>query len=187
MNKASHILLIMVIALATSFASQAQETDIQVNTDWDHERHSWEADWITHPTASVLDYGVFLFRNEFRIERAPESMMVHLSADNRYKLWVNGKMVTTGPAKGSFLYWRYESIDLGPWLVEGDNVLAVEVHQNPGGLADLSFDLELGAATTSLWRKEPYLIYLLPGDTQPGYTACPAGPLQHRRLLRFPR
>jgi hypothetical protein len=117
-------LLLVLPFLASSYG---QETGITVNTDWDNERHSWEAQWITHPTASVLDYGVFLFRNEFRLERIPESMMVHLSADMRYKLWVNGQMAVTGPAKGSFNYWRYESINLAPWLVEGDNVLAVEV------------------------------------------------------------
>jgi hypothetical protein len=108
-------------------SAQAQETGLNVNTDWDHERFSWESQWITHPTASVLDYGVFLFRNEFHLDQVPESMVVHLSADNRYDFWVNGQMVATGPAKGSFLSWRYESIDLGPWLKEGDNVLAVQV------------------------------------------------------------
>jgi alpha-L-rhamnosidase len=127
MMKAVKILLPTVIFFAILVRGTCQETNIQVNTDWDHERHSWQAQWVTHPSASVLDYGVFLFRNEFRLERPPESLVVHLSADNRYKLWVNGQMVTTGPAKGSFNYWRYETIDLGPWLVEGDNVLAVEV------------------------------------------------------------
>jgi len=117
-------LLLVLTLLATA---RGQETNIAVNTGWDHERFSWEAQWITHPTASVLDYGVFLFRNEFRLERVPESLVVHLSADNRYKLWVNGQLLTTGPAKGSFNYWRYETIDLGPWLLEGDNVLAVQV------------------------------------------------------------
>jgi len=127
MNKAFPILLLALLATTASFPGNCQETDITVNTSWDQERHSWKADWITHPTASVLDYGVFLFRNEFRLESPPESLVVHISADNRYKLWVNGQMITTGPAKGSFNYWRYETIDLGPWLVEGDNVLAVEV------------------------------------------------------------
>ena len=127
MKNAPVILLLTIFAFASSISGWSQESDIAVNTSWDQERHSWKAQWITHPTASVLDYGVFLFRNEFRLERVPESLVVHLSADNRYKLWVNGQMVTTGPAKGSFNYWRYETIDLGPWLVEGDNVLAVEV------------------------------------------------------------
>ncbi len=114
MKKLSNLLLLALLAFNTSFQGISQETDIAVNTSWDQERHSWEAQWITHPTASTLDYGVFLFRNQFRLDRAPESLLVHLSADNRYKLWVNGQMVTTGPAKGSFNYWRYETIDLGP-------------------------------------------------------------------------
>ena len=121
------VLILLSFLLLSPNPVGAQQTGVSVNTDWEHERFSWEASWITHPTASVLDYGVFLFRNEIRLEQVPDSMLVHLSADNRYKLWVNGKMVTTGPAKGSFNYWRYETLDLGPWLQAGDNVLAVEV------------------------------------------------------------
>jgi alpha-L-rhamnosidase len=121
----SFILLSFILLI--TLPCPGQENDIAVNTDWDHERHSWSAQWITHPTAPVLDYGVFLFRNEFNLDKMPDSMLVYLSADNRYKLWVNGNLVTTGPAKGSFNYWRYETIDLAPWLVEGDNVLAAEV------------------------------------------------------------
>ena len=206
MNKASQILLIMVIALATSFASHAQETDIQVNTDWDHERHSWEASWITHPTASVLDYGVFLFRNEFRLERAPESLVVHLSADNRYKLWVNGKMVTTGPAKGSFLYWRYETLDLGPYLVEGENVLAVEVFnlgehrpaamfsrqtafifQSDKSLKDDSSDGSAILNTPGTWRVSENPAYApipVSGDEVGGYYV--AGPTDHFKAEAYP-
>ena len=125
MQKLSSICLLYLLFIHAG-NMQAQETGIEVNTDWDHERFSWEAQWVTHPTASVLDYGVFLFRNQFSLDQVPESLVMHLSADNRYKLWVNGKMAANGPAKGSFLHWRYESIDLGPWLQAGDNVLAVE-------------------------------------------------------------
>ncbi len=119
MKHARHSFLCALACLLCTSAAYAQENNIAVNTGWDQERFSWEAQWITHPTASTLEYGVFLFRNEFRLERAPESLVVHLSADNRYKLWVNGELVTTGPAKGSFNYWRYETIDLGPWLAGG--------------------------------------------------------------------
>jgi len=107
--------------------SYSQENKLSVNTDWDHEKHSWESQWITHPTASTLEYGVFLFRNEIVLDRLPDSMVVHLSADNRYKLFVNGALVATGPAKGSYKFWRYESLDLRPYLKTGENTLAVEV------------------------------------------------------------
>lgn len=120
-------LLPILAALSVSAVSFSQENDLPVNADWEHEKHSWKSQWITHPTASTLEYGVFLFRNEFDLERLPDSMVVHLSADNRYKFYVNGVLVATGPAKGSFKFWRYESLDLRPYLKSGKNVLGVEV------------------------------------------------------------
>jgi hypothetical protein len=105
----------------------SQEKSIQVNTDWDHERHSWKASWITHPKASVSDYGVFCFRNVFELEELPASQIIHVSADNRYRLFINGRQVCAGPARGSLSYWRYESLDIAPYLSIGSNVIAAEV------------------------------------------------------------
>ena len=119
--------LLLVAVLFTYTKTSGQENKLLVNSDWDHEKHSWKAHWITHPSASTIEYGVFLFRNEFRLDQMPDSLMIHLSADNRYKLYVNGHMAATGPAKGSYKFWRYESLDIRPWLKTGSNVLAVEV------------------------------------------------------------
>jgi alpha-L-rhamnosidase len=122
----AHIILLYLLILPASL-SLAQETGIRVNTDWDHERHSWKAHWVTHPSVSTLDYGAFLLRNEFRLDEMPDSLIIFVSADNRYKLYINGQLVCTGPAKGSFKYWRYEKLDLRPWLRKGNNTLAAEV------------------------------------------------------------
>ena len=202
MNQArQHLPIMLSLALLISLQGVCQETDITVNTSWDQERHSWEANWITHPTASVLDYGVFLFRNEFRLERAPESLVVHLSADNRYKLWVNGQMVTTGPAKGSFNYWRYETIDLGPWLVEGDNVLAVEVfnlgEERPAAMfsrqtafifqSDKSVGGDVELNTPGTWRvreNSAYSPITVSGDDVGGYYV--AGPTDRFQSDLYP-
>jgi alpha-L-rhamnosidase len=121
-------IIILSWLLLSAFSSIAQETGIRVNTDWDHERHSWKAHWVTHPSASTIDYGVFLFRKEFRLDELPDSFIVYVSADNRYKLHINGQMICTGPAKGSFKYWRYETLDLRPWLRQGTNTIAAEVY-----------------------------------------------------------
>ena len=61
MKKNLVISFLTILAIACSISGRAQETDVTVNTSWDQERHSWEAQWVTHPTASVLDYGVFRF------------------------------------------------------------------------------------------------------------------------------
>jgi hypothetical protein len=90
-------------------------------------RHAWRAKWITHPAASTLDYGVFLFRRTFELKEQPERFIVFVSADNRYRLFVNGEAVCSGPALGDLGHWRYETLDLARWLRKGSNVLAAEV------------------------------------------------------------
>lgn len=53
--------------------------------------------------------------------------MVHVSGDNRYRLFVNGKHVSQGPARGDLYFWNYETVDLAPFLVAGNNVIAAVV------------------------------------------------------------
>ncbi|HMB89799.1 MAG TPA: hypothetical protein VKP65_03070, partial [Rhodothermales bacterium] len=45
----------------------------------------WSAQWIAHPTASGTDFGVFHFRRTFDQATLPDSFVVHVSADNRYR------------------------------------------------------------------------------------------------------
>ena len=87
----------------------------------------WNAFWITHPSESVLDYGVFHFRKSFEVKKTPDEFIIHISADNRYRLFVNGKAVCFGPARGDLAHWFYESIDIAPYLKPGNNLLAAEV------------------------------------------------------------
>jgi alpha-L-rhamnosidase len=87
----------------------------------------WKAQWITHPTESVLDYGVFHFRKSFELASVPSEFIIHVSADNRYRLFVNGKAVCFGPARGDLAHWYYESIDISKYLKSGKNLLAAVV------------------------------------------------------------
>jgi len=89
----------------------------------------WSAEWISHPTAPLREPGVFHFRKVINLPVAPEHFVVHLSADNRFALFVNGKRVAEGPARGNFFRWRYETVDLAPFLSRGDNVIAATVWQ----------------------------------------------------------
>lgn len=87
----------------------------------------WKAGWITHPTESVLDYGVFHFRKNFDLKEKPAEFIIHISADNRYRLFVNGTPVCFGPARGDLKHWFYESIDIAQFLKAGTNLLAAVV------------------------------------------------------------
>ncbi len=89
--------------------------------------NSWSARWITVPGASRTEYGVYHFRREISLASQPSTFLVHVSADNRYQLFVNGKRVSWGPARGDLYHWRYESVDLARELKPGRNVLAAVV------------------------------------------------------------
>ncbi len=110
--------------------SRAQESGVKANRQGkgiSGLKHSWKAQWITHPTASTLDYGVFIFRKTFTLASVPEPFTIYVSADNRYRLYVNGKYVCSGPSRGDLLHWRYETLDLSPYMKKGKNVIAAEV------------------------------------------------------------
>ena len=69
--------LIILILLLSVMARQgwSQENDILVNTDWDHERHSWNSSWISHPDKARTEYGVFLLRNRLKLNEIPDSLV----------------------------------------------------------------------------------------------------------------
>ena len=87
----------------------------------------WKANWIAHPEAPAEAAGVFHFRKSFELAAKPKRFAVHVSADNRYRLFVNGVAVLSGPARGDLMNWRYETVDLAPHLNPGRNVLAALV------------------------------------------------------------
>jgi len=98
---------------------------------------NWPASWIASPTAPARAPGVFYFRRELTLSTVPSHYWVHVSADNRYILHVNGKYVAEGPARGDLFHWRFETVDLAPDLQAGKNVLAAVVW-NFGELAPVA-------------------------------------------------
>ena len=87
----------------------------------------WTAHWVTDDPAAPQAFGVRYFRKTFDLTQKPERFIVHVSADARYRLFVNGQSVCFGPQRSDKLVWRFESVDLSPWLRVGRNVVAAEV------------------------------------------------------------
>lgn len=83
--------------------------------------------WIFPPGVLGSEPGVFHFRRVFALEARPERFVVHVSADNRYRLFVNGEPISSGPQRSDFMHWRYETVDLAAHLRAGRNVLAALV------------------------------------------------------------
>ena len=87
----------------------------------------WDAQWIAAPDGPVRDYDVLYFRKPLSLPSIPAHFLVHISADNRYELHVNGKRVSAGPALADVHHWRYETVDLAPYLKAGNNQVAAIV------------------------------------------------------------
>lgn len=87
----------------------------------------WPARWITHPAAPKSDYGVYLFRRTLELPAKPSRFVVHVTGDARYRLFVNGRSVCFGPQWSDTSDWRYESVDLAPFLEAGVNVIAAQL------------------------------------------------------------
>jgi alpha-L-rhamnosidase len=88
---------------------------------------NWSAQWIMHPSVQPQEHAVIIFRKNFELDSKPASFVIHLSADNHYRLFVNGKYILRGPARGDLSHWFYETIDIAEYLNPGKNTLAAEV------------------------------------------------------------
>jgi hypothetical protein len=70
-----------------------------------------------------------LFRRVFELEKAPSAgCILHLFADTRYRLIVNGVTVGHGPARFFVSSPEFDSHDIAPHLKSGRNVVAVIVN-----------------------------------------------------------
>ncbi len=105
---------------------------------------AWNAKWISYVYDPRQDLGVFAFRRRFTVAAPPKGFRcgiggwkVRVSADNRYRLYCNGKLVGRGPQRGDERHWFYETIDLEPYLVTGENELVALVW-NFGWLAPMA-------------------------------------------------
>lgn len=115
--------LLLFFPLLLAISVRAQETK-NINPQL---LNTWSASWVTLPDVPQKDYGVYHFRKSFRLEAKPASFIVHVSADNRYRLFVNGKAVCSGPARGDLYNWYFETVDIAPFLQSGSNVVAALV------------------------------------------------------------
>jgi len=90
-------------------------------------KNTWTANWITAPGAPAKTYGVYYFRKKIPFANKPDSFIVHVSADNRYVLIINEKFVSLGPARNDLSHWNFETIDIAPYLINGDNIITATV------------------------------------------------------------
>lgn len=119
------IWLAILVSLSFLSAASAKSSNREINRRL--LRSPWPAYWIAPAHTSLKSFGVFNFRRDFSLEDVPQSFIIHVSADNRYNLYVNGHFVSDGPAKGDLSHWRFETVNIASFLKKGKNVIAATV------------------------------------------------------------
>ena len=82
--------------------------------------------WASTPPDGQQCYVVF--RKTFDLPAAPRSAAIHLFADTRYLLWVNGTFIDRGPCRFDPKRPEYDTHELTSALKTGRNSMAVLVH-----------------------------------------------------------
>ncbi len=67
------------------------------------------------------------FRKAVVCGEAPGACKIDITANTRYRLWINGRPVLSGPCKGDWHSHYYETVDVGEYLRQGENVFAAQV------------------------------------------------------------
>lgn len=95
--------------------------------------------------------GYAQFRKAFDLPVVPREAPVWITADQSYRLWVNGQPVCRGPARGFQDSWPCDEVNLAPYLRKGRNVIAVRAY-NPGhGTFSYISQLSAGFLFSAKW------------------------------------
>ncbi|MDR1531037.1 MAG: hypothetical protein LBS62_02425 [Clostridiales bacterium] len=88
----------------------------------------WTKDWDSRDNTEPA---IVYFRKTLKLDTVPTAMPAMVSADSRYKLYINGSLAEVGPLKGDRQIWYYDTVDIAPYLLQGDNVISAVVLRYP--------------------------------------------------------
>jgi hypothetical protein len=89
------------------------------------------ARWIWPEAYMYLHNHYAQFRRDFDLVTPPRKAPLFITADKAYKLYINGRFVCRGPARGYQSHWPYDEVDVAAFLRAGHNWISVEGY-NPG-------------------------------------------------------
>ncbi|OAK93841.1 Six-hairpin glycosidase [Phaeosphaeriaceae sp. SRC1lsM3a] len=86
----------------------------------------WHPDWVD--SAHGSSGGLVHFRKTLDLASAPaQPFIIQVTADTKYKLYINQQLVVSGPVKGDDHLWFYDEVDIQPYLRPGLNHIAIRV------------------------------------------------------------
>lgn len=127
MKKYIYPVLILLVLSRITFAQSSSQSHEEIKINPHLLQGRWSAHWITCPGVIQRAYGIYHFRKTFSLKGKPGHFIIHVSADNRYHLFVNGQPVGRGPARGDLYNWSFGTYDIAPFLKKGENMIAALV------------------------------------------------------------
>ena len=88
----------------------------------------WQAKWIGPKGEPASPNAYFLARKRFPADAPPDRALLHIAADARYAVTINGTFVGNGPARGTHRRYFADTYDVAHLLRPGENWIAIEVH-----------------------------------------------------------
>lgn len=87
---------------------------------------AWPAKWIWAPGRGAA-FEVVQFSLRFAVKPGNGPLTFHVSADNRYKLYLDGMFLGLGPQRGDLAHWYFDSYQIPQNVDEGEHVLSAVV------------------------------------------------------------
>jgi alpha-L-rhamnosidase len=87
--------------------------------------------WIGSDHPFDLSEAYINFRRDLVLHETPGKATFTLTADSRYRFWINGQYVARGPARSWPDAMALDTLDVTPYLHPGPNHLAIQVY-SPG-------------------------------------------------------
>src|SRR5438477_6761219 len=87
--------------------------------------------WIGSDHPFDLHEAYLCFRRTWLLDAPPQAVELLISADSRYKLWINGHFVARGPARSWPQAQAVDRLDVSAYVQAGANIIAAQVYQ-PG-------------------------------------------------------
>lgn len=121
-----------------------------------------EHDRVPVPESPIRNNHVY-FRKKLSIKKNGQVTM-DISADDYYKLYINGVFIAQGPASSYADTYQYNHLDITPFIHEGENIFAVHVYYHgeitraydsgdnrQGFIADIYVDGNYYCGTDETW------------------------------------
>lgn len=127
--------------------------------------HKWKDKVVLSEHRADLKNLHMLVRKKFDCKKVTERAYLDITADDYYKLYINGRYVGQGPAPSYYFHYNYNRYDVGEFLKTGENTITVHIYYQglinrvwnsadyrQGMIAELFVNDKLHLVSDSTWK-----------------------------------